>query len=138
MKIKDYIQRFEFVFHIFVGVICAISIYYLASITGLFDIDFSAMDNGIAEKYSKNNIEAELNYSLIPRPKNIGEGDVDINKATAEELESLPGIGPKKAQAITEQRTKMGGFSTLRDIMCTEGIGLTTYEEIKSYIKIGE
>jgi len=66
----------------------------------------------------------------------MGKGEVDINNATAEELDTLPQIGAVRARAIVEQREKMNGFTTLEDIMCTNGIGEGVFEELLLYIKI--
>lgn len=67
--------------------------------------------------------------------KNIGESNlVNINTATEEELEALPGIGSSKAKAIIEYREKNGEFKTIEDLKNVEGIGTKMYEAIKEYI----
>lgn len=48
---------------------------------------------------------------------------LDINSASAAELESLPGIGAKKAQLIVEYRDKIGKFTTVQDLSMVKGIG---------------
>lgn len=50
-------------------------------------------------------------------------GKLDINRATAAELDSLKGIGPSKAQAIIEDREKNGRFTTIDDLLRVKGIG---------------
>ncbi|WP_337101554.1 ComEA family DNA-binding protein [Paenibacillus sp. YIM B09110] len=50
-------------------------------------------------------------------------GKLDINRATAEELDELKGIGPAKAQAIVEDREKNGSFATVNDLLRVRGIG---------------
>lgn len=64
------------------------------------------------------------------------EKPVDINHASVDELQRLPGIGGAKADAIVRQREKMGGFRTLEDLMCTDGIGTKLFEKLKMFIKI--
>ncbi|MGQ5524588.1 ComEA family DNA-binding protein [Chitinimonas sp. PSY-7] len=62
---------------------------------------------------------------------------VDINKGTAAELEALPGIGPKKAQAIVDYRSKNGPFKTVEDMEKVKGIGKATVEKLRKDITVG-
>jgi len=64
-------------------------------------------------------------------------GPVNINTATAAELETLPGIGPKTADTIVEYREANGPFETIEDIMDVPGIGEGTFEKIKDRITVG-
>ncbi|MBD2872959.1 helix-hairpin-helix domain-containing protein [Paenibacillus arenilitoris] len=52
-----------------------------------------------------------------------GDGRLDINRATAEELDALKGIGPSKAQAIVADREQNGFFKSERDLLRVKGIG---------------
>ncbi|MFZ2096285.1 MAG: helix-hairpin-helix domain-containing protein [Anaerolineales bacterium] len=62
---------------------------------------------------------------------------VNINKATIEELDTLPEIGPKTAQAIIDYRNANGPFSSIEDILDVKGIGPVTFEKIKDLITVG-
>ena len=62
---------------------------------------------------------------------------IDINTATAEELELLPDIGPKIASDILAYRRVSGGFSTIEQIMEVEGVGEKRFEAIKDMITVG-
>ncbi len=65
------------------------------------------------------------------------EGDspmVSINQAGAEELDTLPGIGPALAQAILEYREENGGFSTLEELMEVPGIGEKVFSKLRDRI----
>lgn len=63
---------------------------------------------------------------------NGGEGEkININTASASELEALPGIGPSKAAAIVEYRKQNGPFKTLDDLVNVSGIGDKSLENIK-------
>ena len=61
---------------------------------------------------------------------------ISINKATYEELITLPGIGPKTAERIIEYRKTYGPFWTLEDIKNVKGIGDKKYAKLKEYITI--
>ncbi len=63
---------------------------------------------------------------------------VDINKATAQELQTLSGIGKKYAERIVEYRETNGKFQKKEDIMKVKGIGKKKYEKIKDMITAGE
>jgi competence protein ComEA len=67
----------------------------------------------------------------------INAGRVDINTASASELDALPGIGPTTAQAIVDFRLQNGPFQFIQDIQKVPGVGPTTYDRIKDYITVG-
>ena len=92
-------------------------------------------NDNIAEYITKengNNIILEENKTS----NNIkGENDkVNINTATLNELDSLPGIGPSTAQKIIDYREKNGNFEKIEDLQNVKGIGNAKYEEIKNKI----
>ena len=62
---------------------------------------------------------------------------VDINRATAAELDTLPGVGPRTAQRIIEYREKNGGFRRLEDLMNVRGIGERTFLRLKPLVTVG-
>ena len=64
------------------------------------------------------------------------EGKVNINTADSAELQSIPGIGPSKAERIIEYRESQGRFKTVEDIKNISGIGNKTFESIKEYITV--
>src|ERR1700681_2277520 len=61
---------------------------------------------------------------------------VNINTATKAELESLDGVGPVKAQAIIDYRTKNGNFKSLEDVKKVNGVGDATFEKMKKDISL--
>ncbi|MFN0304592.1 MAG: ComEA family DNA-binding protein [Burkholderiales bacterium] len=62
---------------------------------------------------------------------------VDINTATADELDKLKGIGPVKAKAIVDYRAKNGLFKAIEDVKQVPGIGNSLFEGIKGEIAVG-
>lgn len=61
---------------------------------------------------------------------------VNLNTATIEQLDSLPGIGPAIAQRIIDYRENVGGFSTIEEITQVSGIGEATFAKIKASITV--
>lgn len=68
----------------------------------------------------------------------VGEDLVDINIASLDELDQLPGIGPTIAQRIIDYRTTNGPFASIDDIQNVPGIGSATFEEIRDMITVGD
>ncbi len=62
------------------------------------------------------------------------DGKIDINHATLEEIDSLPGIGPQKAQQIIDYRETYGNFTQLEDLLYVSGIGQSIIDEIRDKV----
>jgi len=62
---------------------------------------------------------------------------LDLNAATAAELEDLPGIGPAKAQAIVAFRESVGPFRSVDDLLKVKGIGPKLLEQIRPFVRAG-
>jgi len=56
---------------------------------------------------------------------------INLNAATIDQLETLPGIGRKTAERIIEYRTKNGGFKRIEDLMNVKGIGEKSFLKLK-------
>ncbi|MFN3691441.1 MAG: ComEA family DNA-binding protein [Fervidobacterium sp.] len=90
--------------------------------------------------YLNTQLSTEKNYNLqqqkqASQKRNYKSSIVDLNTASIEELQTLPGIGPSKAKAIVEYREK-SNFSKPEDIMNVSGIGQKTFEKIKDRITV--
>lgn len=70
---------------------------------------------------------------IVPTP--MGGDQVNVNIATLEELDILPGIGPSLAQAIIDHREEFGPFADLEMLDEVPGIGPALLEEIKDLVR---
>ncbi len=82
---------------------------------------------------------ALLAFSVLPvSAPHAAAAMVDINTATAAQLDVLPGIGPAKAAAIIDYRTAHGPFARIEDIQNVKGIGPSTFAGFKAQITVGD
>lgn len=65
-------------------------------------------------------------------------GKINLNAASAQQLEELPGVGPKLAARIVEYRQKSGAFKSVQDLMNVKGIGEKNFEKLQSFLNLGE
>ena len=65
-----------------------------------------------------------------------GAGTVNVNTASAEQLQLLPRIGPAVAQRILDYRKENGKFASLDDLMLVRGIGEATFGQLKPYVSL--
>ncbi|MDA8165564.1 MAG: ComEA family DNA-binding protein [Desulfobacteraceae bacterium] len=63
---------------------------------------------------------------------------VNINTASQQELETLPGIGPAKAKAILKYRAEKGPFQRVDDLAKVKGVGPKNLERLKNQIEVGK
>ena len=83
--------------------------------------------------------DTSLNLPGVTETPEISGNDADlvnINTASLEELDGLPGVGPTIAQRIIDYRTENGPFLTIEDIMNVSGIGPSTFDQIKDMITV--
>ena len=66
----------------------------------------------------------------------LGANWVNINTANIEALDTLPGIGPSKAQAIIDYRDTYGPFVSLEQLTDVRGIGAATVEKLRPHISL--
>jgi competence protein ComEA len=80
--------------------------------------------------------ENTVNESLSNVNNTKSNGKVNINKASKEELKTIPGIGDVTAQKIIDYRESNNGFSRVEDIKKIDRIGDKTFEKIKDKIDV--
>jgi len=63
---------------------------------------------------------------------------VNINTATSEELQQVPGIGPATAEKILQMRKSYGAFKSVDDLLAIRGLGPKRLEKMRKYLTIGK
>lgn len=81
-------------------------------------------------------IDEEAGNEMISSSNSIKSDKININTATAEELDKLPGVGPAKAEDIISYRESNGRFKTIEELKNVKGIGESSFEKIKEKITI--
>ena len=64
------------------------------------------------------------------------EGVVNINTASAEQLQMLPGVGEVRARAILSERKDRGGFKSVEDLRAVKGVGDSLLEQMRPYVTL--
>lgn len=71
------------------------------------------------------------------RPAHRGVArQVDLNQATASDLQALPGIGPKLAQRVIDHRTARGPFGKIEDLQRVKGIGRRKFDRLRPHVLV--
>jgi competence protein ComEA len=63
---------------------------------------------------------------------------VNINAATSEELQQVPGIGPATAEKILQMRKSYGAFKSVDDLLAIKGIGKKRLDKMRKYLTVGK
>lgn len=88
------------------------------------------------EEVTNSNQEVEENIALENTPKENSKGKININKASKEELDTLPGIGESTAEKIINYRKEHKSFKSIEELKEVKGIGDAKFEEIKDFVDI--
>lgn len=90
----------------------------------------------VSSKTPVNNSNEQVNdtNSNIPSNNNSSSNLININTATKEDLDTLPGIGPATAQKIIDYRQEHGNFSSIEDIKNVKGIGEAKFSKMQDKI----
>ena len=77
-----------------------------------------------------------INSAGVRVSKTVHTGPININRATAHQLDALDGIGPVIAQRIVDYRKVNGSFVSIDDLQKVSGIGAAKFAQIKSKVRI--
>jgi competence protein ComEA len=74
--------------------------------------------------------------ATVVAPKRSHSGLLDLNRATEQDFDALPGIGPKLAERIIEYRQSVGAFHSLDELRAVKGIGKKKFELIRPLVTV--
>jgi len=74
--------------------------------------------------------------ALAQKGKALSTEKVNLNTATVEQLQTLPGIGPAMAKRVLEYRTKVGKFTKIEEILNVKGFGEKRFQKIKDRLLV--
>jgi competence protein ComEA len=62
---------------------------------------------------------------------------VDVNRASAEELAALPGLGLERARRIVARRRALGGYRAIDELLSVPGVGPKTLDKLRPALRLG-
>ena len=96
----------------------------------------SAFSSGDATGVSSSPVALMSDQPFLAVPKRSHKGLLDLNRATEEDFDALPGIGPRLAERILEYRKSAGAFHSLDELRAVKGIGKKTFERIRPLVTV--
>jgi competence protein ComEA len=81
-------------------------------------------------------VPAAGDYSVAGAPGTDNNGLINLNTASPDALQTLPGIGPARAQSIVDYRESIGGFTQIEELMNISGIGNAIFNGLKDLITV--
>ena len=79
-----------------------------------------------------------FSQSLLATKKKPPERPVNLNTATSEQLQQVPGIGPATAGKILQMRKTYGPFKSVDDLLAIRGLGAKRLEKMRKYLTVGK
>ncbi len=76
--------------------------------------------------------------AILPAKKKPPARPVNLNTATSQELQQVPGIGPATAEKILKMRKSYGAFKSVDDLLAIRGIGPKRLEKMRKYLTVGK
>jgi comEA protein len=81
---------------------------------------------------------AMLATPALAQAKAAPAAKVNLNTASAQQLATLPGVGPKLADRIVEYRQKSGGFRSVEELMNVGGVGEKNFAKLQAHVVLGD
>lgn len=78
----------------------------------------------------------ELALAIVAGSTSSSGGPLDLNAATVEQLDALPGVGPATAAAIVAYREKHGGIRSIDDLLQIKGLGASKVDALRSLVRV--
>jgi comEA protein len=79
-----------------------------------------------------------LSQSSLATKKKPPDRPVNLNTATSEQLQQVPGIGPATAGKILQMRKTYGPFKSVDDLLAIRGLGAKRLEKMRKYLTVGK
>ena len=95
-----------------------------------------ASGGGSATEVSPSPVVLLSDQPSTAAPKRSYQGLLDLNRATEQDFDALPGIGPKLAERIMEYRQSVGAFHSLDELRAVKGIGKKKFERIRPLVTV--
>ncbi|PJM76202.1 ComEA family DNA-binding protein [Bifidobacterium simiarum] len=100
----------------------------------------SAPSGGAQRTDGSSSLSGSSSPSASPSPSAASGGSavpIDLNTATAEQLETINGVGPATARKILDHRARIGRYASVEELLDVPGIGDKTLSKIRPYVTVG-
>ncbi len=92
--------------------------------------------SGTSDEPASDRRPGRFSFGRTGKPRTV-DVPIDVNRASASQLQMLPGIGPVLAERVIRLRLERGGFTTPEELLEVKGIGEKKMEKIKDLITVG-